>query len=309
MEFAALLAQAKLPEPKTVAVAAAEDALVLEVLAEARRQDIATAILCGNTTGIKALAARQDIDISSFEIIDAANEYQAAAAAVRVVREGKADMLMKGLMQTSNLLKAVLDKDNGLRGSGLISHVSVLYSPILDRMLFLTDGGMVTYPDLPTKIKLIENAVAVARGMGVDCPKVAVLAAVETVNPAMPATTDAALLTVMNRRGQIKGCVVEGPLAMDLAISAYAAEHKGVESPVAGQADILLFPNIEACNCVLKTFTIAGNGIFGGLVMGAAAPIVLSSRGDSLQSKLYSIACAAKISNNIWKGEYSFAKN
>jgi len=297
MEFSALLAQAKLPAPKTVAVAAAEDALVLEVLAEARRQDIATAILCGNAAKIRQLAARQNVDISAFEIIDTADERQAAVAAVRAVREGKADMLMKGLMQTSNLLKAVLDKEQGLRGSGLISHVCVMYSPILDKMLFLTDGGMVTYPDLSAKVKLIENAVAAARGMGVDIPKVAVLAAVETVNPDMPPTLDAALLTVMNRRGQIKGCVVDGPLAMDLAISAYAAEHKGVESPVAGQADILLFPNIESCNCSLKVFTCAGNSIFGGVVMGAAAPIVLSSRGDSLQNKLYSIACAAKIAD------------
>lgn len=298
MKFTELLKQMKPPAPQTVAVAAAEDEVVLKVLTRAHQEGIAKAVLCGNAAKIKQLAAQHSIDLSPFELIDAADEREAAAAAVRAVREGKADMLMKGLLQTSNLLKAVLDKEHGLRGSGLISHVCVLYSPVLDRLLLLTDGGMVTYPDLAAKIKLIENAVAAARGVGIACPKVAALAAVETINPDMPATVDAALLTMMNRRGQIKGCVVDGPLAMDLAISPYAAQHKGVDSPVAGQADILLFPNIEAGNSVLKTFTIAGNSTFGGVVMGAAAPIVLSSRGDSEENKLYSIACAARIAMN-----------
>jgi phosphate butyryltransferase len=298
MDFAALLAQAKPPKRQTVAVAAAEDSVVLQTLVDAYREGIADAILCGDETRIKDTAQAEGLDISPFTIIHATDERKAAAAAVSAVREGKADMLMKGLLQTSSLLKAVLDKEHGLRGSGLISHVSVLYSPILDRQLFLTDAGMIPYPDLQAKAKLIENAVRAARGMGIACPKVAVLAAVETVNPDMPPTLDAAALTLMNRRGQIKGCVVDGPLAMDLALSPYAAEHKGVQSEVAGIADILLFPNIEAGNCALKVFTCAGNGIFGGVVMGAAAPIVLSSRGDSEQGKLYSIACAAKIALN-----------
>jgi phosphate butyryltransferase len=298
MDFATLLAQAKPTQRQTVAVAAAEDAVVLKTLADAYREGIANAILCGDETRIKETAQAEGLDISAFSVIHTADERQAAAAAVAAVREGKADMLMKGLLQTSNLLKAVLDKEHGLRGSGLISHVCVIYSPILDRLLFLSDGGMVTCPDLPAKAKIIANAVRAAHGMGIACPKVAVLAAVETVNPDMQATLDAAALTVMNRRGQISGCTVDGPPAMDLALSPYAAEHKGVRSEVAGQADILLFPNIEAGNCTLKVFTCAGNSIFGGLLMGAAAPIVLSSRGDSEQSKLYSIACAAKIAMN-----------
>ena len=298
MDFATLLAQTIPPKRQTVAVAAAEDAVVLKTLVNAYREGIADAILCGDERRIKETAQIAGLDISAFTIINAADERQAAAAAVATVRAGKADMLMKGLMQTSSLLKAVLDKEQGLRGSGLISHVCVLYSPILNRMLYLTDGGMVTYPDLAAKAKIIGNAVQAAQGMGVACPKVAVLAAVETVNPDMQPTLDAAALTVMNARGQIKGCVIDGPLAMDLALSPYAAEHKGVKSEVAGQADILLFPTIEACNCSLKVFTYAGNSIFGGIIMGATAPIVLSSRGDSEQSKLYSIACAAKIANN-----------
>jgi len=295
MDFATLLAQAKPPKRQTVAVAAPEDAVVLKTLVDAYQEGIANAILCGDETRIKAAAAEEGLDISAFALIHAADEQRSAAAAVAAVREGKADMLMKGQLQTSALLKAVLDKERGLRGSGLISHVCVLYSPILDRILFLSDAAMVTYPDLPAKAKLIENAVLAAKGMGLACPKVAVLAAVETVNQDMQPTLDAAMLSMMNKRGQIKGCIVDGPLAMDLAISPYAAEHKGVKSEVAGYADILIFPNIEAGNCALKVFTCAGHGIFGGVIMGAAAPIVLSSRGDSEQSKLYSIACAAKI--------------
>jgi len=298
MDFTALLAQAKPPKRQRVAVAAAEDAVVLKTLVDAYREGIANAVLCGDETLIKEAAQKENLDISAFSIIHAADARLAAAAAVAAVREGKAEMLMKGLMQTSDLLKAILDKERGLRGSGLISHVCVLYSPVLDRIMFLSDGGMVPYPDLNAKAKIIDNAVKAARGMGIACPKVAVLAAVETVNPDMPSTVDAAALTMMNRRGQIKGCTVDGPLAMDLALSSYAAQHKGVESEVAGQADILIFPNIEAGNCALKVFTCAANSIFGGLVMGAAAPIVLSSRGDSEQNKLYSIACAAKIAQH-----------
>ena len=298
MDFAALLAQAKPSKLQTVAVAAAEDPVVLKTLVDAYREGIANAILCGNEQRIKEAAQSEGLDISPFSIIHTEDDKLSAVAAVSAVREGKADMLMKGLLQTSILLKAVLNKERGLRGSGLISHVCVLYSPILDRTLFLSDGGMVPYPDLPAKVKILENAVFAAKGMGVACPKVAVLAAVETINQDMPPTLDAAALTLMNRRGQIKGCVVDGPLAMDLALSPYAAEHKGVKSEVAGQADVLIFPNIESGNCALKVFTCAGNGIFGGVVMGAAAPIVLSSRGDSEQNKLYSIACAAKIAMN-----------
>jgi phosphate butyryltransferase len=162
-------------------------------------------------------------------------------------------------------------------------------------MLLLTDAAMVSYPDLSAKVKLIENAVLVAIGLGIETPKVAVLAAVETVNPAMQATIDAALLTMMNQRGQIKNCIIDGPLALDLAISKEAARHKGITSDVAGQADILLFHNIEAANSTLKTFTNAANCMFGGVVLGAFAPIVLTSRSDSEENKLYSLACASNL--------------
>jgi phosphate butyryltransferase len=218
-----------------------------------------------------------------------------AAAAVTLVRDGKADMLMKGLLQTSDLLRAVLNKENGLRGGGTLSHVAAIHSEAMGKTWIATDGGMVMYPDLKTKAQLIESAVKVARGLGIEMPKVAVLAAVEMINPEMPATLDAAALTAMNRRGQIRDCIVDGPLAFDLAVSPGAVKHKKVESPVAGQADILLFPNIDAGNAVVKAMTNIGGCIFGGVVMGASAPIVLTSRSDSDISKLYSIAIAASV--------------
>lgn len=284
-----------LPARRRAAVAAAEDSLVLSAVSQACERGLIEPILVGDPDAIDRAAREAGVDISRFARVAAMSEEIAAREAVALVRAGDADMLMKGMLQTSTLLRAVLDKEKGLRGGGILSHVSVLYSNAQNRLLLLTDAAMVPYPDLKTKGSLIQNALRVAKGLGIDCPRVAVLAAVEQVNPDMPATVDAALLTMMNRRGQIKGCVVDGPLAMDLALSEEAARHKGVDSEVAGRADILLFHNIEAANSVLKTFTIAGGYLFGGVVVGATAPIVLTSRSDLEQSKVYSIACAAAI--------------
>lgn len=292
MNFEHILQSLTPTERVVAAVAAAEDDLVLKAVSEAQRRGLITPILCGDKARIQKIADQVSFDLSSVEIIPTASSVEAARKAVELVREGEAQVLMKGLLQTADLLRAVLDKQNGLRATGVISHVSVLHSPILDRRLFLTDAAIVPYPDIKTKLSLIQNAVDVARGMGVSTPKVAVLAAVETVNVDMQATIDAAILTTMNRRGQISGCVVDGPLAMDLALSETAVAHKQVDSQVAGNADILLFHNIDSANSALKTFTHAGNCLFGGVVMGASAPIVLTSRSDSEQSKLFSIACA-----------------
>ena len=294
MDFESIIGRVKPNKMKTVAVASAEDDLVLKAVAAAHKMGIAAPILCGDAAVIKDIANKEGLDISAFEIVHT-EPSEAARTAVALVREGKAHMLMKGLLQTSDLLKAVLDKENGLRGNGILSHISILHSPILNRQLLLTDAAIVMYPDLKTKVKLIENSVYAAAGLGIGCPKVAVLAAVELINPDMPATLDAACLTSMNRRGQIKDCIVDGPLAMDLALSGEAVRHKGIDSQVAGKADILLFHNIEAANSALKVFTHAGNCLFGGVVIGASAPIILTSRSDSDQSKLYSIACAASI--------------
>lgn len=295
MEFSILTERLKQQPPKRIAVAAAEDEAVLKAVSEAYSLGIAVPVLCGDIEKIDAIARRNNIDISAFEIIETDSNLQSAAIAVSLVKTGRADMLMKGLLQTADLLRAVLDKEKGLRTGNVLSHVTACHDEKSRRTWYITDGAMVMYPDLKSKAQLIDNAVTAARALGVDCPKVAVIAALELVNPDMPATLDAAVLTVMNARGQIKNCIVDGPLAFDLAVSADAAKRKGVASAAAGCADILLFHSIEAANSAVKAMTNIGGCLFGGVVMGAAAPIVLTSRSDSHTSKLYSIAIAASI--------------
>jgi phosphate butyryltransferase len=292
MRMEALLDRIRQSGPRRIAVAAAQDIQVLRTAEEASRQGIALPVLCGDLERIDALARAHHIDISPFEIVEAESDAEAIAMAVSLVRSGRADVLMKGIVSTADLLRAVLDKETGLRGAGILSHVGMLYVPYLDRTLYLTDSGLIPYPDLETKAAMIRHAAAVARAMGLDMPRVAVLAAVEMVNPKMPASLDAALLAAMNRRGQIRDCVVDGPLSMDLALSPEAAAIKGVTSDVAGRADILLFHSIEAANAVAKAFVFGMGCAMGGLIVGATAPIVLNSRADSAASKLFSIAAA-----------------
>jgi phosphate butyryltransferase len=283
-------------ELRRLAVAAAHDAEVLEAVFAAEEKGMAHSILVGDEAKIRAICAQNGHDVSKVQIIDEPDVNRAAAAAARLVRDGKADFLMKGMLQTAELLRAVLDKENGLRAGSMLSHVAIFQAPGMDRLLFLTDGGMVMYPDIKQKAELIRNSVVVARALGVEVPKVAALAAIEIINPDMQATLDAAVLTQMNRRGQIKDCIVDGPLALDNAIDILAAEHKGVKgSDVAGHADILLVPNIEAGNMVYKCATKIAHCKVAGMVVGAKAPIVLTSRADSAESKLASIAFAAKV--------------
>ncbi len=280
--------------PRTIALAVADDTDALMAVHMAARLGFANAILCGDAGRINAAATLAGIDISNFEIIQCDDDLSAARVAVELVRTGRADILMKGLIHTADILRAVLNRETGIRGDGILSHVAVVYSPSLDRTLFMTDIAMVMYPDLESKVKLINNAVDFARTMGVSIPRVAPLCAVETLNPAMQATVDAAALHEMNTRGQIQNCVVSGPIAFDGAVSRAAATKKGMTGPVAGDADILLFPNIEAGNITIKAMVQFGDWIFGGVVVGARAPIVLNSRSDSKLSKLYSICCACK---------------
>ena len=281
--------------PRTIALAAAEDVDALRAVCMASRLGFANAILCGNENKVREIANANDLDISCFEIIDCPDDIMAAHAAVDAVRNGRADILMKGLVHTADVLRAVLNRETGIRGDGILSHVAIMYSPSHNRTLFLTDIAMVMYPDLETKVKLINNAVNFARHMGVDMPRVAALCAVETLNPKMQATVDAAALHQMNVRGEIKNCIVSGPIAFDIAVSRRAANKKGVTGPIAGDADILLFHNIEAGNNTIKAMVQFGDWIFGGVVLGARAPIVLNSRSDSDVSKLFSIACACGI--------------
>lgn len=285
-----LLEAARNGKKKTISVAVAQDSVVLESVIKAVELDIVEAILVGDEKGIRSIAEKEGINLSEVRIINEPDINNAAAWAVHLVTAGQADYLMKGLIGTASLLKAVLNKEAELRTNNLLSHVMIYDVPTYHKLLFLTDGGMVPYPELKDKIGIINNSVSVAKSLGIDTPKVAPICAVEVVNPSMQATIDASTLSTMNRRGQIKGCIIDGPLALDNAISKEAAKHKGIVSEVAGEADILLVPNIESGNFLGKSLTYFAKAESAGVIIGAKCPIVLVSRADSFKSKLYSIA-------------------
>jgi phosphate butyryltransferase len=288
-----LLNLAKTKEKKIIAVAAAHDKEVLEAVTEAVRLGIVDAILVGDKAKILSIVEEESLCIKNIEIINETDVIKSAAKAVEFVASGKAHYLMKGMMNTSDLLKATLNKEAGLKKEELLSHVMVYDVPSYHKLIILTDGGMVSYPDLKDKIHIINNAVKVTKALDIDNPKVAPICAVEVVNAAMQATVDASVLSQMNKRGQIKGCLIDGPLALDNAISKEAAEHKGIISEVAGDADILLVPNIESGNFLGKSLTYFAKAENAGVIMGAKCPVVLVSRADSAKSKLYSIALGA----------------
>ena len=282
---------------KTVSVAVAQDKPVLEALKEASRMGMVNGILVGNEPEIRAISNEIDFDLSDFRIVNEPNVAKAALEAVRLVSAGEADMVMKGLVDTATFLRSVLNKEVGLRTGKLMSHVSVFDIEGYDRLLFLTDAAFNTYPDLKAKVQIINNSVSVAKACGIKLPKVAAVCAVEVVNQDMQATVDAALLAKMSDRGQIKGCLVDGPFALDNAISEEAAEHKGVSGEVAGRADVILLPNIETANVMYKTLTMLSKTRNGGLLVGTSAPVILTSRSDSFEVKVNSIAVAALVSS------------
>lgn len=291
-EFETLLESMRPASPRRVALACATDTNALSSVCVAHKMGFVNAVLYGDENEIKNIATKHGLDISDFEIVHCNDELSAANAAVCAVRNGHADILMKGLIHTADILRAVLNRDTGIRGDGILSHVSVLYSPSRNRRLFLTDIAMVMYPDLEQKVNLINNAVSFARHMGVDTPRVAPLCAVETLNPKMPATVDADALRQMNERGEIANCIISGPISFDIAVSKSAAMAKGYTGSIHGDADILLFDNIEAGNNTIKSMVQFSDWIFGGVIVGARAPIIINSRSDSDTSKLFSIACA-----------------
>lgn len=288
-----LISLAKERQKKTIAIAAAQDKVVLEAVVQAVKDNIVDAILVGDKKKILSLGEELGLDLSSMRIEDECDINKAAAKAVELVSKGEAQFLMKGILGTADLLKAVLNKEAGLKTSNLLSHVMIYEVPTYHKLLFLTDGGMVPYPELKDKIGIINNAVKVAHSLQIEKPMVAPICAVEVVNPSMQATLDAAALATMNKRGQIKGCIIDGPLALDNAISKEAAHHKGIVSEVAGETDILLVPNIEAGNFLGKSLTYFAQAESAGVIVGAKCPVVLVSRADSAKSKLYSIALGA----------------
>ena len=287
-------------EIKTVAVAVAQDSAVLEAVQAAKERNIANAILVGDEEKIKEIAASINMDLSGFEIIHEPDMIQASLTAVKLAHDGKADMYMKGLVDTKNFLKSVLDKEVGLRTGKPLSHVAVFDIPGLDHLLYLTDVAFMTYPTLEDKVNIINNTVPVAKACGVDCPKVA---AVEVVNPKMPATVEALELTKMNEEGQITDCIVDGPLSLDLAIDPEAAKHKGATNrKIQGDADILLFPDIHAGNLVYKALVHTVPGVKNGCILtGTKVPVILTSRSDTFETKVNSIALAAVVAEEMKK--------
>ena len=297
--FEELISKANQKTLKKVSVSNAQDEPVLQAVKAAKEQNIATAILVGDEAKIREIAASIDMDLTDFEIINEPDTEAAALKAVELVHNGKADILLKGLLETKTFLKSVLNKEVGLRTGKMLSHVCVFEIEGINRLLFFTDVAFNTYPTLADKVNIINDAVEVAHACGIECPKVAPLCAVETVNPKMQPTVDADNLTKMYEGGDFKGCQIYGPLSMDLAIDPEAAVHKGVTNPVAGHADILLFPNIDAGNITYKILVRTAKVKIGNVLVGTSAPVVLTSRSDDFQTKLNSIALATVIAGSI----------
>lgn len=288
--FDELLDRVKQARRGTVVIAAAHTESVLDAAILAKREDLAESLLVGDKAGILQLLEKMAPElVNSFEIIDTGQDLvKAAKAAVAAVREGRANLILKGKTDTSMLLRAVLDKEQGLRNSDVISDVLAYEHP--DGLRLMSDGGINILPELSEKLAIIKNAVAVGHALGNPKPKVALISAVEAVNPKMPSTMDAALLSKMNERGQITGCIVEGPLAFDNAVDANAARLKGISSPVGGAADIFIVPNIEAGNIFGKMLTYYCRYRVAHVVMGTLAPILIPSRADDGETKMLCMA-------------------
>ena len=304
--FDDILAKLKTVGKKKLSVAYAQDEHVLEAVELAHKKGIVDAILVGDADKIKEVADSIHMDLSEYKVVDVKDMQEAATKAVSLVHEGKADIYMKGSLDSKTFLKSVLNKEVGLRTGRPLSHVCVFEIPGIDRLLFLTDVAFMPYPTLDDKKVIIEYTVNVARACGVDMPKVAPLAAVEVVNPKMPVTVEADELTKANEAGEIKNCIVDGPLSMDLAIDPEAAQFKpGAEKrKIVGDADILLFPDIHAGNLVYKTIVRMAKGVKNGNILtGTKAPVILTSRSDSVDVKLNSIALAAIVAEDMKKGD------
>lgn len=276
--------------PKTVSVACCQDKDVLVAVENARKENIVNAILVGDIEKTKQIADEIGVDLNNYELIDIKDLSEASLKAVELVSSGKAHMVMKGLVDTSIILKAVLNKEVGLRTGNVLSHVAVFDIEGYDRLFFVTDAAMNLAPDINGKKQIIENACELVRSLDIEEPKVALICAKEKVNPKMKDTIEAKELEDMYLRGEIKGCIVGGPFALDNAVSEEAAKHKGINHPVAGKADILVVPDIEAGNVLYKSITYFAKCENAGLIVGAKAPIILTSRADSDKTKLNSIA-------------------
>ncbi len=295
MTFDVITQKIKELDNKKIALAGAECIYALGALEKARAKNIASGILIGDEEEIIKSAKKLSIDLSNYEVIHKETESKACEHAVSIVANKKADVLMKGLVETSSILKAVLDSDKGIKDSPVLSHVGVFEHSKFDRLIFVTDAALNIEPNLEQKEHIINNAVKVAKGIGVGMPKVAVICAKEKVNSKMKETLVADALQKMNEQGTIKDCLVCGPISLDIALSKEAAEHKKFDNPVGGNADILLTSNIDSGNILYKSFVTLTDSKAAGLIVGAKAPIIVNSRADSEQTKFLSIVLACSI--------------
>jgi phosphate butyryltransferase len=295
--FVELLEAARAKGPKTVAIAAAHQSEVMLAGLDAEVAGLAEVVLVGDGPMIRQIADREGFDISRMEVINVLQPGEAAWQVMKLVSESKADIAMKGKVETSDFLRAALSKELGLRTGTLFSHVAAFEIPEFDRLIFISDAGVVVAPDLEQKVQIVQNAIYVAHALGISLPRVAVLAATEIVNPKIPTTLDAANLSKMADRGQIRGGLVDGPLALDNAISPESARIKGIKSQVAGYADILIAPDIEAGNVLAKAITYFAQGKMAGVVVGARCPLILPSRSDTREAKLVSLALGVMLAS------------
>ena len=277
-------------------VVCGDDPHTIEAVAKAVKEEIVDATLVGDKNGIEKVCNDFNIDHSIFEIIDVKDRTEAVKKGAELVWDkGEGDIFMKGLVDTPVYMKAIIRKEKEINKNILLSHTTVVESPFYHKLLFLSDVAVIPKPDLSQKVKMIQYTVEIAHFFNIENPKVAILSSIEKINDAVPSTMDGAILSMMNKRKQIKGCTIDGPLAFDLAISEESKKIKKIESEVAGDADVLIFPNIEAGNVCYKTLTNLGNSTIAAVVTGAKYPCILTSRGDSEESKYYSIALAALI--------------
>lgn len=282
---------------KNVAVPGAADDHVLEAVFEGEKLGLIKPILIDKAEEVKKVLKEMGKNPEDYEIINADTPEECGTTAVNLVREGKANVILKGLLETKDVLKPVVNKETGIGLGGVMSIVAFTELPTYHKLLVLTDGGMMTYPTVEQKAGIIKNAVDCYKKLGIENPKIACVAAVEKVNPKMPETVDAAELKKMNEEGVIKDCIVEGPISMDLAVSADSAARKKYESPVAGDADVILVPNIQVGNVAHKSMLLFGGGKMAGVVVGAKCPIVINSRGSSAEEKFDSLLLACAVAD------------
>ncbi len=288
--FEQLLEVAKQRGPQKVSVAVAQEKVVLQAIKKAEDLGLIEAILVGNQSEIIQLSEEFGWEIPHSKIVNELDYMKSIRRAAEIVRDKKASMIMKGKATSADMYQVLLSREMGMRTGRLLSQVMVFKIPGFDRLIFMSDASMSINPDLKQKAEICRNAIDVAHALGIQMPKVAALSAVEQVNPDIPSTVDAANLTLMNRRNQIKGAVIDGPIALDAAVSALAAKDKGLESPVAGCTDIFICPNIESANIGCRAIIYFAKAESGGIVVGAKAPILVVSRAEPIETKINSIA-------------------